>query len=161
MVDTEAPVQTQTSLATLSVPANLDYSAAVRDFALASLKNVGGFDATWAYRLQLVVDEVFMNAVRYGSGPDASVQVSFDFAPHRVVVSVDDSGSGTTRISPRELEAHVQSSHRQHEEQRRRGEKNFALSGRGLSQLVTSWADSLSFADSPIGGIRVTISKAL
>lgn len=161
MIDTESHIQTQTSTATLLVPANLNYSAAVRDFALASLKNVGGFDSTWAYRLQLVVDEIFMNAVRYGSAPESDVQVSFDFAPHRVIVSVDDRGDGAMRLSPRELEEHVTAARHQHEAQRRRGEKNFALSGRGLSQLVSSWADSLSFADSPTGGIRVTISKAL
>ncbi len=164
MIDTDAPAATTptaTSVAVMRVPANLDYSASVRDFALASLKNVGGFDATWAYRLQLVVDEVFMNAVRYGSSAESSVTITFDYAPHRVMITVEDEGMGPTRISPRDLELHVIAACRAADDQRRRGEKNFALSGRGLAQLVATWTDSVTFSDSPIGGIRVTLTKAL
>ena len=150
-----------TSVAVMRIPANLDYSSAVRDFALASLKNVGGFDSTWAYRLQLVVDEVFMNAVRYGSGPESSITITFDYAPHRVIISIEDEGMGTTRVRPHDLEQHIIAARRTADEQRIRGEKNFALSGRGLAQLVSAWTDSVTFSDSPIGGIRVTLTKAL
>lgn len=147
--------------ASISVPAHLDYSSAIRDFTLAALKTVGGFEKEWAYRMQLAVDEVFMNAVRYGSGPNADVRLSFDFAPHRVVISVDDTGTGTAAISARELAEHIEASRRKHLEREAQHEKNLALSGRGLSQLVSTWTDDLRFEDSPSGGIRVTMTKAI
>jgi len=159
MIDVEP--QTAVGLVSLTVPANLDYSAAIRDFTLASLKNVGGFDAAWASRMQLAVDELFMNAVRYGSRPGSPVHLQFDFAPHRLRVAVEDCGEGACPLGARELATRVEAARKAHIAREQRGETNLALSGRGLSQLVSSWADELSFEDSPAGGIRVTMTKTL
>ena len=148
-------------IAIITVPANLNYSAAVRDFTLASLKNVANMDEKWSYRIQLAVDEIFMNAVRYGSNQTSYVKLTYDFAPHRVTIIIEDSGTGKNHLSARQLQEQVATAQREHEERLKRGEKNLAISGRGLSQLVVTWVDQLRFEDSPSGGIKVSIIKAI
>ena len=147
--------------ATITVPGDLDYSAAIRDFTVATMKSVAHMEETWAYRLQLAVDELFMNAVRYGSSPSSEVRVTFAISPEEVEVTVDDSGDGANPTSAEELARKIDEARREHEARAAAGEINLADSGRGLSQLVTLWTDELRFKPSPLGGIRVIIRKRI
>ena len=78
------------------------------------------------FRKKLIVDELFMNAVRYGSTEDKSlVYITFLFDENEIQFTIEDDGTGTNAISVEELKNIIQ-----------KNEKSTDLtrtSGRGLS----------------------------
>lgn len=138
----------------LSVPADLRYSSLVRTTAKNAFI-MAKLPSTWEFRLTLVVDELFMNAVKYGSASIMeTVMIQFFLKKDRIVVSIDDSGTNKDHAkSPQSL--------------RRIINKNFLnndllkLSGRGLAMFTKSWTDRLFITKSEYGGIRVRFEKQL
>lgn len=137
----------------LKVPANLCYSALVRNMA----NDVLGFvhiNDTWRNRLKLVVDELFMNAVRYGSTEDSSwVHVVFSYHDALFHFVIEDDGTGEKAISADELRSKMNANQIDSSPDK--------LSGRGLSLISASWADDIKIEDSDKGGIKITFSKKI
>ena len=113
-----------------------------------------GFGKEWCGRLKLVVDELFMNAVFYGSTQDESiVSIVFSYDEHMVEFSIADDGTGKSKVTPEELRQIID-----------RNIKNNTItqtSGRGLAMITNFWTDNLSIEKSPAGGILISFSKKI
>lgn len=135
----------------IAVPANLQLSEGLREF-VSNILRVVGFDQTWTNRLVLVVDEVFMNAVKYGSVENKSeVQLSFYPKQDHLFICIEDEGNGGKKVEVEELKGIISAN-----------EENNDLtksSGRGLSLIVTNWTDNYEIEKSDQGGTRVNITK--
>ncbi len=137
----------------LNLPANLDHSSLVRhtaDEVFAAAK----FSKPWCSRLKLVVDELFMNAVRYGSTQGKSiVYTMFEYDENGMQFTIEDDGTGENAISAEELQKKISEN-----------EQNTDLtrtSGRGLSMITKLWTDGVTIQKSQYGGIAINFSKKL
>lgn len=137
----------------IKLPADLHYSSMLRHMAdelFVMLK----FSKAWCSRLKLVVDELFMNAVRYGSTPDSSmVTITFVVDENGIECVMEDDGTGALAVSVEELKKRIQ-----------QNEANTDItrtSGRGLSMITKLWTDGMEISQSEFGGIAVKIYKKL
>lgn len=137
----------------LNLPANLNHSSLVRhtaDEVFAAAK----FNKPWCSRLKLVVDELFMNAVRYGSTKDKStVYATFEYDENGIQFTIEDDGTGENAISAEELQRKINEN-----------EQNTNLtrtSGRGLSMITKLWTDGMTIQKSQYGGIAINFAKKL
>ncbi|MBU0578347.1 anti-sigma factor antagonist [Patescibacteria group bacterium] len=129
----------------------MSFSSLVRHIS-EEVFNFIGFGKEWCNRLKLVVDELFMNAVRYGSTADTStVHVFFSYNDEEVEFSVEDDGSGTRKMSADELKALIN----------KNVENNNVTqtSGRGLALIAKLWTDHLDIKQSSFGGLAISFSK--
>ncbi len=137
----------------VAITANLDYSSLVRHVANEVFENAK-FSKAWCGRLKLVVDELFMNAVKYGSTKDKSVvHLTFDFDDKGVQFTIEDDGTGPQAKSADELRAVIH-----------KNETNGDLtrtSGRGLALIAKIWTDGMQVAQSTYGGIGIGFLKKL
>ncbi|MBU1017749.1 ATP-binding protein [Patescibacteria group bacterium] len=137
----------------LTLPANLSYSSLVRHVA-DEVFSTAKFDKAWCSRLKLVVDELFMNAVRYGSIQDkSSVYATFEYDENGIQFTIEDDGTGEGVVSAGELKAIIE-----------KNEANSDLtrtSGRGLAMITKLWTDGIVIGESRYGGISVSFKKAL
>lgn len=137
----------------IELTANLDYSALVRHVADEVFQNAQ-FSKAWCGRLKLVVDELFMNAVRYGSTKDKSlVHLTFEYDGLGIRFVIEDDGSGPQAKSAEELKALIQRNESNHDLTR--------TSGRGLSMITRAWTDSMVISSSAYGGIAMAFEKKL
>ena len=135
----------------IELPANLQLSEGIREL-VANILRVAGFDQTWVHRLVLVVDEVFMNAVKYGSVENKN-QVHINFYPKtdHLYIEIEDEGAGEKKVEIEELRGIISAN-----------EENNDLtksSGRGLSMIVTSWTDRYEIERSDRGGTKICLTK--
>jgi len=135
------------------VPANLHHSSLVRRMADEVFK-AAKFGKAWASRLKLVVDELFMNAVKYGSTEEKSfVYTTFEYNEKGIQFTIEDDGTGSQVISPEELQAKVATNEQ---------DTNLTkTSGRGLSMITKLWTDKMEVSKSQYGGISVKFTKAI
>ena len=84
----------------VTVPATLEYSSLVREAARDFFVQAG-FPVQWVRRLVLVTDELFMNAVKYGSEPTDVVEVVFENTEAGATVHVTDTNHNN--ITPEHL----------------------------------------------------------
>ncbi len=135
------------------VPANLHNSSFVRRISDDVLKKAK-FSKEWCNRLKLVADELFMNAVKYGSNPDKSeVYITFSYDENEIKFTIEDDGTGSQSISVEELQNKIQ-----------QNEKNTDLartSGRGLSMITKQWTDGMEVSKSERGGLAITFIKKI
>jgi anti-anti-sigma factor len=137
----------------IDLTANLDFSGLVRHVANEVFENAK-FSKAWCGRLKLVVDELFMNAVKYGSTDRKSlVHLTFEFDDQGVDFTIEDDGTGPKAKSAADLKAVI--------------EKNAAnkdltrTSGRGLALITKMWTDGVQVAQSTYGGIGIGFTKKL
>lgn len=135
----------------LHIPADLNLSSSVRKIAVQIFQNIG-FDAIAASRLKLVFDEIFMNAVRYGSVEGSSVYINFDVEDQVLKVTFEDEG-GENKVTPEALKEIIS-----HQETNTNLSKT---SGRGLAQITQEWADGLHIWNGKKGGLAISFSKRL
>lgn len=137
----------------ISVTANLNYSGMVRHIANEVFESAK-FSKPWCGRLKLVVDELFMNACRYGSIKDKSeIRLSFEYDEKGVKFTIEDDGTGPQAKTADALRAVIQ-----------QNEANSDLtrtSGRGLAMIAKMWTDGMEVAQSSLGGIMVSFVKKL
>ena len=137
----------------LNLPANLNHSALVRHIA-DEVFGDAKFSKPWCSRLKLVVDELFMNAVRYGSIKDTSIiYTTFMYDENGMEFTIEDDGTGEGTISAEELQKKISEN-----------EENTDLtrtSGRGLSMITKLWTDGMIISKSQYGGIAITFVKKL
>ncbi len=137
----------------VTLPANLNYSSLIRHIADEVFADAQ-FSKAWRSRLKLVVDELFMNAVRYGSTQDeSSVYATFEYDAQLIRFTIEDDGTGQNAISADELKAIIQKNQDNKDLTR--------TSGRGLAMITKLWTDEVTLQKSQYGGISVTFTKAL
>lgn len=132
------------------VPADLGVSSLVRNLS-NDLFRLAGFSEAWASRLKLVVDELFMNAVKYGSIPGQSKVTLGFILGEDVEFSIYDDGTGVRKMDPEALRDLITLN-----------EQNATItktSGRGLAVITHLWTDELQVEKSPQGGICIRFRK--
>lgn len=137
----------------LNIPANLKFSSLVRHFTGEFFIYVG-FTKEWSSRLKLVVDELFMNAVKYGSTEDKStVHLIFYYNENMVEFIIEDDGTGAQKISVEELKIRIKKNTNE--------SSAIATSGRGLALITHLWTDEIKIEQSNFGGIAISFSKKI
>lgn len=143
----------QKQIIQIELTANLNYSGLIRHVANEVFENAK-FSKAWCGRLKLVVDELFMNAVKYGSTKDKSVvHIAFEYDDKGMQFTIEDDGTGPQAKSAAELQAIIG-----------RNEANNDLtrtSGRGLALIARMWTDGMQVAQSTYGGIGIGFVKKL
>ncbi|MFN7161151.1 MAG: ATP-binding protein [Candidatus Gracilibacteria bacterium] len=136
----------------LTVPADLRCSALVRKAAKNAF-DLAQIPYTWGFRLTLVIDELFMNAVKYGShSAKNTVELHFYLKKDKVVIEMEDSGTQKKhKVSPKQLMA-IMNENQMHNDLTK-------VSGRGLALIVKSWTDSFAITKSKQGGIKIKVEK--
>lgn len=135
----------------LHVPADLSISSSVRTIAVRIFKEVG-FEGVYISRLKLVFDELYMNAVRYGSFEGSTIFITFEFEEKTLRVCFEDEG-GESKLSAEELQEIIS-----FQKENKNPEKT---SGRGLAQITHEWADDLQVWNGRRGGLCIAFSKSL
>jgi anti-sigma regulatory factor (Ser/Thr protein kinase) len=135
---------------TLSIPADLTHSADVRS-QVREFFNSAGFSKGWGNRLTLVVDELFMNAVKYGSRAGDTVQIELTKLEDSVQVAIHDQGA--KQVSAAELREIIE-----HHDANMHARKT---SGRGLALFTSSWTDSFEVQENEQHGLTVTFNKKI
>lgn len=138
----------------ITIPANLKFSSLVRriseDFFLHA-----GFTREWAGRLKLVVDELFMNAIRYGSRIEGGkIRMLYEFDEKETTFRIEDEGAGAKKLRASELKKLIHSNSSQVGDVTK-------TSGRGLALISSLWTDSMEVEDTVEGGIAVTFTKMI
>ena len=137
----------------ISVPADLVYSSLIRHIA-DEIFGLAKFDKAWCSRLKLIVDELFMNAVRYGSTEYKSiVHATFSYDENEVIFIMEDDGTGKQAHTVPELQEIIQKNENNTDFTR--------TSGRGLSMITKVWADEMKIYQSELGGIAISIAKKI
>lgn len=132
------------------LPADLRFSSVVRDVS-ATLFRTAHFPPGWCGRLKLVLDELFMNAVKYGSASGGLVRLVFEFDDAGIAVTVEDEGKGAKPVTPEALQTLIA--------QNKEAMQVTHTSGRGLAMIADLWTNGVTFARSSLGGLAVTFFK--
>lgn len=140
-------------IVTLTVPADLKYSSVVRDTVKQCLDTTNT-SSTWIYRLVLVIDELFMNAVNYGSAnAEDTVTLRVFVTKEGIYIEMQDSGNGHCKtLTPEDLNAIINDNSTAMDLTRE--------SGRGLAMITRAFTDSFEFSKNEAGGTTITIYKA-
>lgn len=134
------------------IPADLGFSALSRKMSTALFEQLGLGDKE-IFHLVLVIDELFMNAVKYGSDESSSVHLDFSFiAGELLTVVIEDEGKGD-KCCASELKGKMALEFQHHSPDK--------TSGRGLAQIALNLTDSFEIEDSQYGGIKITFTKSL
>ncbi len=125
-----------------------DVREAVADFCVRH-----GVGQPWLNRAQVIADELYMNAVKYGSASGSDVvSLGMGISDGTLSLCVEDRGSGNG-MTVEELRSLVA---------RHRAEgRPTDVDGRGLSLIVTGWSREMRIEPSALGGTKVTSIIAL
>lgn len=137
----------------IKFPAQFEYGGILRDFAQGIFELVK-LSEEWTERLKLVLDELYNNAVEYGSDSKSQVYVTFYFDEKEVGFYVEDEGRGPEKVYPLDLDTIIKKNLQELQE----GEKD---GGRGLAMISRRWADQLKIENSPHGGLLVGFKKTI
>lgn len=136
---------------TICVPANLKFGAGVRQI-LGDAFDVVGFEKMWQEKLKMIIDELFMNAVKYGSKEDESiVTIQAKAVDNGIMCSVSDRGQGKKQITAQELKKIIETN--------KNNTDITKISGRGLAMFTSEWTDSFEIQNNEDNGISVTFEK--
>lgn len=133
-----------------SIPADLAHSADVRDRVRAFFQ-AAGFSKGWGERLTLVIDELFMNAVKYGSAANDTVEIELISDETAIHVAIHDHGA--KGVSVEQLQAIID-----HHDATMHAKKT---SGRGLALITSSWTDGFSITANGQHGITISFDKKI
>jgi anti-sigma regulatory factor (Ser/Thr protein kinase) len=151
----EAPSSQEKPLKiTIILPTNAYFMAGIRDFTMTVTQNMTGFSQQWAYRFQSVVDELTNNAIEFGSAAGENIVITFVSVKNKYIeVFVEDSGTGQKKMTAADMMQYLED------------HKNLdptqitSIRGRGLSQIVSNWADKVEFTDNEKGGLTAHVLK--
>lgn len=136
----------------LKIPADLHFSAGVREF-VEEFCAYCKFDRMTCNQIKLIIDELFMNAVRYGSGENSIVKLALIFENNLLKGTIEDEGAGREKITKAELEKIILTQ-----------TNNNVLtktSGRGLAQIVQRWTNGMEIKNNSTGGITISFEKKI
>lgn len=139
---------------TIILPTNAYFMSGIRDFTMTVTQNMTGFSQQWAYRFQSVVDELTNNAIEFGSAPGDNIKITFVSVKSQYIeVLVEDMGTGPKKKTAAEMMQYL-------EDHKHVDPTTItSIRGRGLSQIVANWADSVEFLDNANGGITAHVIK--
>lgn len=139
---------------TIILPTNAYFMAGIRDFTMTVTQNMTGFSQQWAYRFQSVVDELTNNAIEFGSAVGENITITFVSVKGKYIeVYVKDTGTGAKKMNAADMMQYLET------------HKNVdpttitSIRGRGLSQIVSNWADKVEFTDNEDGGLTAHVVK--
>jgi len=135
----------------LHVPATLDISPELRRIALHIFSECG-FRGNTVEHLKLIFDEVLMNAVKYGSLPNSTIYITFEFVENKLTVYFEDEG-GENKISAEELRRIIAYQQENNDPGK--------TSGRGLAQIASKLSDELQICNGKKGGLCIAFKKKL
>jgi len=135
----------------LEVPADLAHSAEMRAAAQTFFKKTG-LDDRWISRLILVVDELFMNAVKYGSNAGDNVMIELSQDTNKVIHFAITDGCASN-ISPEKLRAKIEQHQASHTPEK--------TSGRGLAIITKSWTDGYEIEKLSDGKLKISFIKSI
>lgn len=139
---------------TIIIPTNAYFMSGIRDFTMTVTQNMTGFSEQWAYRFQSVVDELTNNAIEFGSAPGDNIKITFVSIKGKYIeVFVEDSGTGVQKKTASQMMEYLQ------EHKNLNPASITSIRGRGLSQIVSKWADEVEFMDNEHGGLTVHVVK--
>ena len=96
-------VDTQNRTFKLKFPGDLEYIPSVRKF-ISEVLVASNFDAKFAYRSEIIVDEICNNAVSYGCvRPDAAIDLACTIFGDRIEFTIRDEGVKKDDIKQLEL----------------------------------------------------------
>jgi anti-sigma regulatory factor (Ser/Thr protein kinase) len=82
----------------LSFPGNLDYIPSIRKF-VSELLLVSKFSPKFAYRSEIIIDEICNNAVRYGcSTEEALIELICNISKDEIEFTIKDPGGDKTHL---------------------------------------------------------------
>jgi serine/threonine-protein kinase RsbW len=127
----------------LTIPARPEYIALGR-LALTGLSRTRSLSAEVVADLKLALTEACSNSVRhaYDEGREGVVEIRYDLQDDRIVIEVNDDGSG---FDPETLE---------------RAEEELDEGGLGIA-IIRALTDDLEIGPRPGGGSRLRFSKFL
>lgn len=136
------------------IPADLKFSSLIRRISEEIFHHVG-FSREWANRLQLVVDELFMNANYYGSKTaDDKIFLLFEFDEDELNFRIEDEGKGDSKMRAEDLKKVIQKNTDEMSDTSK-------TSGRGLALISSLWTDSMTVENGQYGGIAICFSKKI
>lgn len=136
----------------LKIPADLHFSAGVRE-CVSEFCEYNQFAGNIKNQLKLIIDELFMNSVRYGSAKGALVIVKLEYKDKKIFGKVEDFGGGKNKVTVEDLKKIIV-----HQTNNNVITKT---SGRGLAQIVNRWTDKMEIENNKEGGIRLTFEKTV
>ena len=114
----------------------------VRDFCAGHT-----VDAQCTNRAQVIADELYMNAVQYGSARESDlIFLGIEIGNGTLSISVEDRGA-KTEVTPEKLRALI-ALHRMQQQAT-------DTAGRGLSMIVMGWSKDVHIEHSLLGGLKV------
>ena len=136
------------------LPTNAYFMSGIRDFTLSFIKNATHFSEQWAFRFQSIVDELCNNAIEYGSSPGQDIKLTLTYYPVEETMEIitEDTGTAPQKKTADEIKKLI-------EERRKPGYIHTGIRGRGLSNIVTNWSDSVEIKDIPGAGIMIKVTK--
>lgn len=137
----------------LTLPAHVEFSGFLREVSKRFFEHIG-FNEPWVHRLEVVLDELFCNAVEYGSDVHSQVYLTFLFDDHDLVMRIEDEGRGEHKLTAAQLSDLIDAN-----QQALLDAGKF--SGRGLALISSFWSDQFQIADSLHGGLMVALKKSL
>jgi anti-sigma regulatory factor (Ser/Thr protein kinase) len=147
-----SPIAQVSKKTKLEVPADLYFSASIRNLAKDIFQLVG-FSTEWQNRLKLVVDELYMNSVKYGSDDKSMIKIEFEALENGVRFEISDEGRGSHPITAEKLKAKIQNQKETMDVTK--------TSGRGLAMFTEQWSDKYDIISNHHGGITVIFIKYL
>ncbi|MBT4937414.1 STAS domain-containing protein [Candidatus Peregrinibacteria bacterium] len=128
------------------VPADLSFSSGVREIAQEAARRAG-FERKQTNMVRLVIDELFMNAVRYGSKEKSHVFFEIIIEESQLICAIEDEGKGEHKVTADELKNIIQ-----------KETDNVSLNkahGRGLAQITSTLVQAFEITDKENGGLRI------
>jgi len=139
---------------TIILPTNAYFMSGIRDFTMTVTENMTGFSEQWGYRFQSVVDELINNAIEFGSATGKNITITFVSTKGKSIeVFVEDTGTGKTQKTAAEMMQYIENNRDIDPATIK------TIRGRGLSQIVSKWADAIDFKDNPGGGLTAHVIK--
>ncbi len=135
----------------LHVPADLSLASSIRKIAVRIFEEIG-FRGSQVSRLKLVFDELYMNAVKYGSLENSTIYITFEFEEKILKVSLEDEG-GEKKMTAEDLNEIINF--------QKTNKDPAKTSGRGLAQITHVWADDFQVRNGKRGGLCIMFSKKL
>lgn len=127
--------------------ADVSLSSDVRD-AVAAFCARHGVGHPYLNRAQVIADELYMNAVKYGSASRSDVvSLGMGIGDGTLSLSVEDRGTGNG-MTAEELRSRVNGHLHQ-------GQPT-DVDGRGLALIVGGWSREMRIEQGALGGIKVT-----
>jgi len=122
---------------------------------MKTVLNSAGLPTRQQRQLVHVTDELFSNAVNYGSSSkEDQIEIEIQVSPEKIEIAVSDTGKIGQPFDSQQLQTHLNQFN------------GTALNplqtfGRGLGLIVKQWTDKVTVEKSRLGGTKIMVIKYL